>query len=117
MSANSGPLKPGVLCWLTGTIAANIGKIVEILSFEGNYPGLGDTYKVKTKEPLIVSTYVLDSYNGQVVAQMYSHLSGDQVSVARKQLIPINDPNQQEENTGSLLDEIQSIAVKNSLKS
>lgn len=37
MSANSGPLKPGTLCWLTFTTAANIGKVVEVISLTGTF--------------------------------------------------------------------------------
>jgi hypothetical protein len=91
MSANSGPLKPGTLCWLTFTTAANIGKVVEVISLAGTF-NLGDVYHVKAKESLTVQDLVVENNTGVSIIAGPHRPSGSAMMALRKQLIPMNDP-------------------------
>ena len=112
MSANQGFLEKGTPCWLTFTIAANVGKIVEVVSFAGTFD-LGDIYNVRSKEPLVVQDLLVENSSGKAIMAGPTRPSTYELMALRKQLIPITDPNQPVEDKESLLDEIQSITVRN----
>jgi hypothetical protein len=112
MSANRGPLKPGTPCWLTKTVAANIGKVVEVVSFIRKV-GQEDLYECLSKEPMITQLMAIDTTTGlSIVIREYQKPAGP-LQAFRCQLIPIIDPNQPVEDKENLLDEIQSITVRN----
>ena len=81
MSANKGPLKPGQLCWMTKTIAFNIGKVVEVIDFCQTLDGI-DVYHVTNKQPML-----LDNTDGTIQLS-----TGLEFHAWRDQLIPFADP-------------------------